>query len=737
MKKILFFLIILLPFAAPAQQIGFHADGTSHITPPPAAALEIRSAKKGILLPRLTYAQRGLLKTDAICEGLLVYQTDSLAGLYSWDGSRWQYLNPTIVLSDTGRQLRFATVAVTGNYNDLANRPTLPDNNTGGEAVSFAPVAYSGDYYDLKNLPELPQALQGLKAVAVTGRYEDMEEKPYLPTRLGEAEQDEFYRTVSEADKARWNVMTERYLPSALRELKQDSLHRLLTETQAARYTAHAQTAIPTKVSDFQTDEYYLYTTLAERQAWDDHAATPIPSCLSDLQQTYTAQLVSDEDILRWDQAAAMGHFSGSYNDLRNQPVIATALKDLKTDPDHQTLTQAELNQYNAYAATGIKTSVADYANSINVASGYYQLVSENDKYNWNTAAEYLEDTLHAAAKKNDFDLLDNRPDYAKVIYTGNYEDLQDKPDFQRTFIESNQLGDLKNAPPSWPKLWLSCSLNDVPGHPDFSQAAITGRYSDLKNRPTYLSDLATDTKSEPVSVTEKGNYAAIYNFYKGTGDYAEDRCQNDVVGNWDEPSLHLKTSADFPAGLKLSSSRPSVPNTPSTSNRIPTVGNLKDMDKAYQAAATSAYPEGTVLIANQALTQEMKNAGWCYFIEMQNRFPVAVNSGLNGKESVGLTQYEQGLGANDGMEKVTLTIDQMPKHRHQVYASLQINHSGTSSQNIWSPVQNESDRQSALTAQNYSNTFIGESGGSLSHENLPPFRAVYFIIKSKSYCGY
>lgn len=733
MKKTLLLIAILsLPIITCAQQIGFNADGTSHITPPKAAAVEIRSAKKGILLPRLTCAQRNLLKTDAACAGLLVYQTDSTAGLYSWDGSRWQHLNPSIILSDTGRQLRFATVAVTGNYNDLANRPTLPDNTQDGEAISFAKVATTGDYNDLKNLPELPQALQGLKPVAVTGNYYDLEEKPYLPISLGTAEQDEFYRTVSDADKARWNIMTERYLPTALRELEQDSAHRLLTEAQATRYTAHANTAIPAKVSDFNTDDYYLYTTLAARQAWDKHAATPIPARLSDLKQIYTAQLVTEEDILRWDKAAAMGHFSGSYNDLRNQPVIATALKDLKTDPDHQTLTQAELNKYNTYASTGIKTSLADYANSINAASGYYQLVSENDKHNWNTAAEYLEDTLHAAAQKNDFNLLSNRPDYAEVVYSGNYNDLKDNPDFQRTFIESNQLSDLKNAPTSWPRLWLSCSLNDVPGHPDFSAVAKSGEYKDLKNKPASLADLEEDAQSVHISAAQKESYADIYNFYKGAGDFDEVRCQNDVVGSWDEPSLHLRESPDFPAGLKLSSANPLPPSNTNNFNRIPTVGNLKAMDKDYQTAATTAYPEGTVLISSKALTNEMKTAGWCYFTQMQNRFPVAVNAGIDNGNS-DLEQYANG---NTGGEKeVTLTINEMPKHRHKVYRTQRTNQSSNNTSFLWSPVLDEEARQNSLNNNHYSNTFIGEAGGSKAHENRPPFRAVYFIIKSSSYC--
>lgn len=733
MKRTLLLLALILPFAGSSQQLGFNTDGTAHITPPATAAVEIRSTKKGILLPRLTSRQKNLLKTDAVAAGLLIYQTDSMPGLYSWDGSRWQYLNPSLILSDTGQQLRFATVAVTGDYNDLDNRPELPGNNTGGEAVSFAKVAYTGNYHDLENLPELPQALQELKTVAVTGRYEDLEEKPLLPISLAETEQDEFYRTVSDADKQRWNAMTERYLPSALRELDQDSAHRLLTETQISRYTAHANTDIPNKVSDFNTDDYYLYTTLAERQAWDTHAATPIPARLADLKQIYTALLVTDADILRWDRAAAMGHFSGSYNDLRNKPDIITALKDLKTDPDHQTLTQTEMEKWNTYANTGIKSSLSDYANSINAASGYYQLVSENDKFSWNTAAAYLEDTLCAAARKNDFALLRNRPDYAEVIYTGDYNDLQDKPDFQRTFIENNCLSDLKNAPTSWPKLWISCSLNDVPGHPDFAAVAYSGAYADLKNRPVTLADLQEDAQSVHVSRTQKEAYVDIYNFYKGTGNYAEDRSPNDVVGNWEEPTLRLKANATFPAGLQLSSKTPAMPATPGTSNRIPTVGNLKAMDQAYQAAASSAYPEGTVLISSKALTTEMKTAGWCYFKELENRFPVAVNSSIDNGNAE-LSHYAP--KATGGAVNVTLTIDEMPKHRHKVFGKKRDGKGGNQLY-IWGPAPDETSYNNDLRAGNYLNYYLGETGGSQPHENRPPYKAVYFIIKSKTYCGY
>jgi hypothetical protein len=51
------------------------------------AMLELNSTTKGLLLPRMTAAQRTDISTPAT--GLLVYQTDSSVGLYVYNGSAW------------------------------------------------------------------------------------------------------------------------------------------------------------------------------------------------------------------------------------------------------------------------------------------------------------------------------------------------------------------------------------------------------------------------------------------------------------------------------------------------------------------------------------------------------------------------------------------------------------------------------------------------------------------------
>src|SRR4051794_8995138 len=59
------------------NNIGIKEDNTA---PDPAAKLDIQSTNKGILIPRMTQAQRGLINPAP--QGLIVYQIDGTSGLY-------------------------------------------------------------------------------------------------------------------------------------------------------------------------------------------------------------------------------------------------------------------------------------------------------------------------------------------------------------------------------------------------------------------------------------------------------------------------------------------------------------------------------------------------------------------------------------------------------------------------------------------------------------------------------
>ena len=91
-------LLLLLAARLPSQAQGV-GIGTS--TPAPAAALEIKASDKGLLIPRLTAAQRAGIATPP--QGLMVYQTDGKAGggpgtgfwYFGGNPAAWVFLNPT------------------------------------------------------------------------------------------------------------------------------------------------------------------------------------------------------------------------------------------------------------------------------------------------------------------------------------------------------------------------------------------------------------------------------------------------------------------------------------------------------------------------------------------------------------------------------------------------------------------------------------------------------------------
>lgn len=61
--------------------------GIGTTTPDASSALEVASTDSGVLVPRMTVAQRIAITTPA--EGLLVYQTNDVSGFYFYDGSQW------------------------------------------------------------------------------------------------------------------------------------------------------------------------------------------------------------------------------------------------------------------------------------------------------------------------------------------------------------------------------------------------------------------------------------------------------------------------------------------------------------------------------------------------------------------------------------------------------------------------------------------------------------------------
>lgn len=112
-KRIFLFLLLSCSVCLVYSQIGIGIN-----PPDPSAMLHVQDTEKGLLIPRMTAAQRTSIQTPA--EGLMVYQTDAPAGFWYYRGGQWINTFPsngagknTLILADSitnaEAQLKIAT----------------------------------------------------------------------------------------------------------------------------------------------------------------------------------------------------------------------------------------------------------------------------------------------------------------------------------------------------------------------------------------------------------------------------------------------------------------------------------------------------------------------------------------------------------------------------------------------------------------------------------------------------
>lgn len=127
MKKVVFGILLLLSNLSNLFAQGGVAINTDNSNPDPSAALDVKSTTQGMLIPRMTAAQRGLIASPA--QGLLVYQTDGTQGFYFFN-SGWTLLGGDNLGNHT------ATTTLNMNNQNISNASGITATNAslGGNA---------------------------------------------------------------------------------------------------------------------------------------------------------------------------------------------------------------------------------------------------------------------------------------------------------------------------------------------------------------------------------------------------------------------------------------------------------------------------------------------------------------------------------------------------------------------------------------------------------------------------
>jgi hypothetical protein len=286
-----------------------------------------------------------------------------------------------------------ANVAITGNYEDLNNKPTLFD----GEYASLAnkPTLFSGSYADLSNKPTIPANVSDLT-----------NDTGFITSSALSG-----YATGTDVSNAIGNLINS--APSALDTLKElaDALgndasysttitNALANKLSTSSFSSTADTWLATKSTSDVTEGTNQYYTIARANtAIDNRVTTSFVDNLgvnaATLQGYAASQFATSEQGTKADNAVQMGNLAsvaltGDYDELSNKPSLFSG-------------------------------SYLDLTNKPSLFDGEYSSLANKPSL---FSGSYTDLTNKPSLFNGEYSSLANKPS----LFSGSYADLTNKP---------------------------------------------------------------------------------------------------------------------------------------------------------------------------------------------------------------------------------------------------------------------------------------------------------------------
>ena len=386
-----------------------------------------------------------------------------------------------------------------GDYKDLIGTPVIPsktseltnDSNfaTTDLVNTKANKTHSHSYLDLEDLPNL-----------FSGNYNDLLNKPKIPTLISELENDNNYVNQAYVEQRITDVATSGeidlsdYVTTAQLNTKADKVHTHSYEDLTEKPTLFSgkyadligKPTIPTKTSDITNDSNFVTTSQLNTKADTIH--------------THNYDDLTDKPTL----------FSGKYADLIGKPTIPTKISELTNDSSFATTVQLSTK-----ANTVHTHYYADLENKPTLFSGkYIDLLDKPtipSKTSELTNDSNFVDTIALATKANlthshSYSDLEDKP----ILFSGAYKDLTGKPTIptkiseltnDSSFATTSQLNTELNKKANTSHTHVYSDILDAP-------VSFSGNYEDLINKPTIptkVSDLENDENFATTSQLNSG----------------------------------------------------------------------------------------------------------------------------------------------------------------------------------------------------------------------------------------